>query len=70
MSLPAGWKNPSGPIIVAYDPKTMLLLRDATDAEREAYLAQPGRFRRDFRVGEFLIVEDTGHGVSFAGAGF
>ena len=73
---PGSWrvyKDPTKPIVVTYEawcPKEMVALRPATDAERLAYLAQPGRFQRDFRVGDFLIVEDTGPGVSFAGAGF
>ena len=76
MDAPGSWrayKDPTKPIVVTYeawDPKSMVALRLATDSERLAYLAQPDRFTHDFRVGEFLIVEDTGPGVSFAGAGF
>lgn len=58
---------------VAIDPRTGLHLRAATDAERDAYLAQPCRcaaFRRPIKVGDVLVDEDTGPGISHAGAGF
>lgn len=59
--------------IVAKDPKTGLVVRDATANERDAYLAQPCRhpsFRKMIRVGEMLVDEDTGPGMWFGGAGF
>lgn len=57
---------------VAIDPTNGLHLRAATDAERNAYLAQPGlaAFRKSIRVGDVLIDEDTGPGLWFGGAGF
>ena len=49
-------------------------MRDATDAERAAYLAQPRRCPgyplSALLVGDMLIDEDTGPGLWFGGAGF
>ncbi len=57
---------------VAIDPVTGLHLRDATDAERQAYEAQPGHvaFRKPVRVGDVLVDFYTGPGIWFGGAGF
>lgn len=57
---------------VAIDPATGCHLRDATDAERDAYLSQPGpaAFRKALRVGVVLVDEYAGPGVWFGGAGF
>jgi hypothetical protein len=58
---------------VAVNPSNGLHLRDATDEERAAYLAQPVRhpaFRKVVRVGDVLIDEYAGPGVWFGGAGF
>lgn len=65
---------------VAVDPKTGSHLRQATDAERAAYLVQPGpgklgssrrtAFRKAIRVGDVLIDQHFGPGVWFGGAGF
>ena len=52
---------------VAIDPATGCHLREATDAERDAYLAQdcpPGRIRWPLRVGNVLVDEDFGFGVN------
>lgn len=61
-------------LFVAIDPTTGLYLRDATVEEIRAYYegnrgARPA-FYKSIRVGEVLVGEDTGPGISFAGAGF
>lgn len=50
---------------VAIDPATGCHLRDATSAERDAYLAQdlPPAFRAPVRVGDVLVDEYFGFGV-------
>ena len=52
---------------VAIDPKTGSHLRPATNAEIAAYLEQPAKhpsFRKMIRVGDVLIDEYTGPGIS------
>lgn len=64
---------------VAIDPATGAHLRNATDAEIAAYLAQrqtrpasrqQACFDRPVRVGDVTIYLYTGPGIWFGGAGF
>ena len=57
---------------VALDPRTALHLREATEAEKAAFLAQPEHpsFRKAIRVGDVLVDEYMGPGLWFGGAGF
>lgn len=61
-------------LFVAIDPATGMHLRDATSEEIRAYYegnrGTRQAFYRPVRVGDVLVGEDTGPGISHAGAGF
>jgi hypothetical protein len=62
-------------VCITRDPRTGLRIRCATPVETLAYITQectPSHpaFRKPVRVDGMLIDEDTGPGVSHAGAGF
>ncbi len=56
-----GRDNATSNRMVAVDPRTGCVLRDATIGEVEAFVAQPVAYRNALRVGSVLIDESSYH---------